>query len=150
MNGPGVAVRVGAICLLDDALLLARHGLGPAGGEWRLPEVLLRPGEALAEAVVRACWEHARYEALCGPFVGWNERPEAAPPTVELFFEAVPLDAQHSRADAPQPTGTGAEEADDGPVAEARFVPRWEVSELRLATGLAEFLADVDVIDTVV
>ena len=133
-------VRGGALCRVDDDLLLVRHGHGPAGGTWDLPTVEVRPGEALAEAVVRACADLASAEVLCGPFLGWGEHPEDAEPTVELYFEAVLLDPQHLAPRAPQ--GSSA--------AEARLVGVGEASELRLADGLAELLADWGVIDTVV
>lgn len=134
-----VGVRIGAVCVLDQAVLLVRHGPGPAGGEWSLPELSLQRGEAVAEAVVRACEELAGFEALCGPFMGWSERPGAEPHTVQLYFEAVPIDTD---AAVQPPSGSGA--------AEARFVPTWEVPELRLAPDVAELLAEQGIIDAVV
>ena len=133
-------VRAGALCLIDADLLMVRHGVGPAGGTWDLPTVEVRPGEALAEAAVRACADLATMDVLCGPFLGWGEHPEDVQPTVELYFEAVLLDPGNV---SPQvPSGSAA--------AEARLVPIGEVIELRLADGLAELLAEWGVIDTVV
>ena len=133
-------VRAGALCLIDADLLMVRHGVGPAGGTWDLPTVEVRPGEALAEATVRACTDLASLEVLCGPFLGWGEHPEDPQPTVELYFEAVLLDPGSV---SPQvPSGSAA--------AEARLVPIGEVIELRLTDGLAELLAEWGVIDTVV
>lgn len=136
----GVPVLVGALCEREEALLLVRRGHGAAAGVWSLPNGSLHPGETLAEAVVRACAELTGLEVLCGPFTGWIEHPAADRPTIELCFEAVLADRLRS-----EPAALDASE-----VAEARFVPVWEISELRLDDGLAEFLADQGVIDTVV
>jgi ADP-ribose pyrophosphatase YjhB (NUDIX family) len=128
------------MCSTDEALLLVRHGTGPAGGEWRLPTVVLEPGETLAEAVVRAGDEQGQRTTLCGPFIGWSERPDDEPPALVLYFESVLLDADGAAAAVSGPPG----------VAEVRFVPLHAVSDLRLAPGLPEVLAEYGVIDTVV
>jgi len=133
-------VRAGALCLVDADLLMVRHGVGPAGGTWDLPTVEVRPGEALAEAAVRACADLASLDVLCGPFLGWGEHPEEPKPTVELYFESVLLDPSQVAPRAPE----------GGSAAEARLIPIGEVIELRLADGLAELLAEWGVIDTVV
>ena len=134
------SVRAGALCAVDETLLLVRRGVGPAGGTWDLPTVELRPGEAVAEAVVRACADLASLDVLCGPFLGWSEHPEDPEPTVELYFEAVLLDPQQTSPQVP-PGAT---------VAEARLVRIGEVIDLRLVDGVAELLGEWGVIDTVV
>ncbi len=141
MNEPGggVALRVGAVCLLDGAVLLVRYGPGPAGGHWELPAVELRAGETVAEATVRACVDLAGCDTLCGPFLAFVEQPAAAAPEVALFFEAVLLDHLHATAAAPE--GAAA--------AEARFVDPAELPMLRLADGTLELLADQGLVDTV-
>jgi len=125
---------VGAICCSGDDLMLVRTGRGPAEGEWGVPSGQVRPGELLAEAVVRVVTEQASLEALCGPFIGWDERARDGVHRVIMYFEAVTLGASDTA-----PT-----------TAEQRPVPSWDVCELRLVDGLAEFLAEHDIIDTVV
>lgn len=134
-----IEVRAGAVCLLDDAVLLVRFGPGPAGGWWELPAVEVRPGEMLAEATVRACADLAGCDVLCGPFVGFVERPEHEEPQIDMLFEAVLVDHLHATAAAPE--GSAA--------AEARFVDPAQVPSLRLAEGVLELLADQGLVDTV-
>lgn len=134
--------------------LLAVAAIWPAGGGlvmvrphgqalWSLPGGEVAAGETLAEAVVRTVGEHTGAESLCGPFVGWSELPDADPAGVTMYFEAVVLDAP-----APEP-GSGA--LPDGPAGDqVRAVPDWEVSELPVAAGLAEFLADQGLIELVI
>ena len=40
-------VAVGAVALLDGALLLVRRGRGPAAGEWSVPGGRVEPGETV-------------------------------------------------------------------------------------------------------
>lgn len=136
--GP-VRLRVGAVCVLDEAILLVRYGPGPAGGYWELPAVELVPGETLAEAAVRACLDLAGCDTLCGPFLGFVEQPDADEPEVGMYFEVVLVDHLHAAAAAPE--GAAA--------AEARFVDPDEVPALRLRDGTLELLADQGLVDTV-
>jgi ADP-ribose pyrophosphatase YjhB (NUDIX family) len=137
----GVKVHVGCIWQQGDALVLVRRGHGPAGGSWALPGDEVREGETLAEAVVRSIAEQTGADALCGPFVGWGEVVDDGPHVLTMYFEGVVLDAPaHDRA-----SGTIA----DAP-GEARVTPVWEVTEVPLVAGLAEFLADQELIELVI
>jgi 8-oxo-dGTP diphosphatase len=128
-------VAVGAVCVHDDALLLVRRGRGPAAGEWSVPGGKVEAGETLHEAVVRETAEETGVEVVVDRFLGWVERmgDEGEYHFVILDFAVTPLDP----TDAPVA-------GDDA--AEAVWVPRHEVSDLRLVTGLYEFLRDVDVL----
>lgn len=112
-------------------------------GRWRLPGGAVGAGETLAEAVVRTTGTDTGIDALCGPFVGWAELPDAAPHVVTMYFEVVVLDPpsidRHSGAMPSGPLG-----------AEVRCTPDWEVSELPVVPGLAEFLADQGLIELVI
>lgn len=143
MTAP-VWTHVGVVCMLDDALLMVRHGHGAAAGVWDLPSGPAEHGEALAEAVVRICGSLAGVEVLCGPFMSWVEHPDADSHRVVLYFEAVPLGGPE---EVPAGPGTGGEGG--GPV-EVRAVPLAEVPGLRLAPGVDQLLAEQGVIDTVV
>ncbi len=133
---PRPELCVGAVCVLDGNLLLIRRGHGPAAGEWSVPGGRVEAGESLAEAVVREVLEETGLECVCGDLLGWVERQDAEHHFVILDFEATVL-------------------GDDAPVAgddaaEAAWVPLEQVLDHRLVDGLAEFLADHDVIDAIV
>ena len=134
MTGPVVAV--GAVVVVDDRLLLIRRGRGPAAGEWSVPGGRVERGETLAEAVVRELAEETGVEAVCGPLVGWVERISDDHHFVILDFWATLLD------DRPPVAGDDA--------AEAEWVPLSDVAERRLVDGLAEFLHQHGVIQTIV
>jgi 8-oxo-dGTP diphosphatase len=106
-------------------------------GRWSLPGGAVEPGELLAEAVVRELREETGLEGVCGPLVG----------VVERFVEGrhyVILDHRVTLLD-PGATPVAGDDADD-----VAWVPRHEVAEWQLVDGLAEFLHDHGVIDTVV
>lgn len=135
---PKPRVTVAAIVERRDEVLLVRRAGGQTAGEWSVPAVLIEPLETMAEAAVRALAEQSGHDAgLCGPFLGWTELIDDGDGThqVVMFFQAVLLDEE------PGATGTALE---------VRWVPTWEVPELRLVDGLAEFLADQGLIDTVI
>lgn len=136
-------VVVAGIWQLGTELVLVRPPDDP--GRWRLPGATVRPGELLAEAVVRGVAADTGVEALCGPFVGWAEEITDDPGAhrLTMYFEVVVLDAP------PADPRTGSMPA--GPHgAEVRSTPDWEVSELPVVAGLAEFLADQGLIELVV
>jgi ADP-ribose pyrophosphatase YjhB (NUDIX family) len=131
-------VAVGAVAVVDDALLLVRRGRGPAQGEWSVPGGRVEPGEPLHLAVVRETREETGLEVVVDRFVGWTER--FAAPTeagqhdrgqhfVILDFAVTPLDP------------TAALVAGDD-AAEARWVPFGDLADLQLVEGLYEFLRD--------
>jgi 8-oxo-dGTP diphosphatase len=127
MSAPEVAV--GAVCEHDDALLLVRRGRGPAAGEWSIPGGRVERGETLHEAVVRETAEETGLEVVVDRFLGWVERIDDAYHYVILDFAVTALD----------PTQTP-EAGDDA--AEAAWVPRSDVSDLRLVDGLYDALRD--------
>ena len=136
MNGPIVAV--GAVLVDDERLLLVRRGHGPAAGTWAVPGGRVQAGETLAEAVVREVLEETGIEAVCGRFIGLVELlPDEDSPEhlVILDFEVSILEATEPKA------------ADDA--AEARWVSLSDVAEHQLSPGLAEFLHDHGIIDTI-
>ena len=133
-TGPELAV--GAIVVHDDALLLIRRGRGPAAGSWSVPGGRVEAGELLAEATVRELREETGLEGVCGELVG----------IVERFIDDahfVILDHRVTLLDPEQVPVAG----DDA--AEAAWVPLHEVAEWRLVDGLAEFLHDHQIIDTI-
>lgn len=134
-------IEVAGIWQIGTQLVLVRSG--GAGARWRLPGGRVRVGETLAEAVVRTVADDTGVDALCGPFVGWAELPATTPHVVTMYFEAVVLDPPEiDRATGAMPAGPH----DD----EVRCTPDWEVSEVLVVPGLAEFLADQGLIELVV
>lgn len=130
----GPELCVGAVAVRGNDLLMVRRGHGPAAGEWSVPGGRVERGETMAEAVVRELEEETGLVGLCGPQLGWVERIDDRYHFVIVDFEVVVL------GDGDPVAGSDA--------AEARWVPVWEVPELRLVDGLAEFLAEHGVIDT--
>jgi len=128
-------VAVGAVVVLDGALLLVRRGRGPAAGRWSVPGGKVEPGELLAEAVVRELREETGLEAVCGPLVGVAERLDDDHHFVILDYEATVLDGDDPVA------------GDDA--AEVAWVPLHLVAEQALVDGLAEFLHEHGIIDTI-
>lgn len=129
-------VCVGAVARSADELLMVRRGTPPAMGRWTVPGGRVEAGETLAEAVVRELAEETGLSGVCGPLLGWVEIIDDERHFVVLDFEVTVLD------DSDPTAGTDA--------SEAAWVKVWEVPELDLVDGLAEFLADHGVIDTVV
>lgn len=130
-------VAVGAIVVVDDRLLLIRRGRGVAVGQWSLPGGVVEAGELLAEAVVRELAEETGLEGVCGPLVG----------VVERFLEGhhyVILDHRVTLLE-PDAEPTAGDDA-----TEVAWVPLSDVAEWSLVDGLAEFLHDHGIIDTVV
>ena len=137
--GQAPALWVAALALRGDELLMVRLGHAPTAGDWSLPGGALAAGETLAEAVVRLlCDQTGHEDVLCGPFMSWSEAIDdsgRSPHRVTMYFSAVVMDAEPAVA---------------GSAAECAWTPTWRAPELPLSEGLAEFLADQDIIDTVV
>lgn len=129
-------LAVGAIAVDDERLLCIRRGHGPGAGLWSVPGGRVEPGETLHEAVVRETFEETGLEVVVDRFVGYVERfgDEPAPHHFVIMDFAVTV------LDPEQPPAAG----DDA--AEARWVPFADVSDLRLVTGLYEFLSDHDIL----
>ena len=123
---------VGAIAVDDDQLLMIRRGRGPAQGDWSLPGGRVDPGETLAEAVVRELAEETGLEGVCEQLIGWVERIDADHHYVILDFAVTIVSGEEPVA------------GDDA--AEAAWVPLYQVAELSLTEGLAEFLHDHGII----
>lgn len=134
--GPRPEICVGAICVLDEKLLLVRRGHGPAAGLWSVPGGRVERGELLAEAVLRELREETGMDGVCGALVGLVERLDDENHFVIADFEVTLLDGQEAVA------------GDDA--AEVRWVPLHEVAEQPLVEGLAEFLHDHAIIETIV
>lgn len=126
---------VGAIVVYDGNLLLIRRGHGPAAGEWSVPGGRVEAGELLAEAVVRELYEETGLEGVCGQLVGWIERIGDDHHFVIFDFEVTVLDP-------------GALRAGDDAI-EAAWVDLRDVAELNLVEGLAEFLHEHGILDTI-
>ena len=128
-------VCVGAIALRGEELLLIRRGHGPAAGEWAVPGGRVEPGETLAEADVRELAEETGLEGVCDGLVGVAERIDEGHHFVILDHRVRIL---------------GGRERAGSDAAEVAWVPLSDVAELPLVEGLAEFLHDHGILDTIV
>ena len=134
---PRPELCVAAVAVDRDELLLVRRGRGAAQGHWSVPGGRVEAGETLAEAVVRELREETGLEGVCGPLLGWVERFEPdGTHYVILDFTVTVLERE--------PLVAG----DDA--AEAAWVDLGVVGEWPLVDGLAEFLHEHGVIDTIV
>jgi 8-oxo-dGTP diphosphatase len=129
-------VCVGAIVVEDGRLLLIRRGRGPAQGEWSVPGGRVEAGELMAEAVVRELAEETGLEGVCGELIGWVERVGEDHHFVILDFEVTLLEPE-------------AEPVAGDDAREAAWVPLHEVADCQLVEGLAEFLHDNAIIETI-
>ena len=133
MTPHGPSSAVGAVAVVDDAILLVRRGRGPAQGEWSVPGGHVEPGEPLHVAVVREVSEETGLEVVVDHFLGWVERIGDDPGPyhfVILDFAVTPLDRTRRSV-----------AGDDA--AEVAWVPLADLGDLRLVDGLYEFLVDV-------
>ncbi|MGH9121690.1 MAG: NUDIX hydrolase [Acidimicrobiales bacterium] len=124
----GPSLCVGAVAVDDDAILLVRRGHAPQAGCWSVPGGHVRVGETMAEAVVRELHEETGLDAVCESLVGWVERIEGDDHLVIFDFGVTIMGSFEPVA------------GDDA--TEARWVPRFELGELELVDGLADFLHD--------
>ena len=60
---------VGAVAVVDGAVLLIRRGRAPQAGRWSVPGGHVEPGERPEEAVVRELAEETGLVGVCGPVV---------------------------------------------------------------------------------
>jgi ADP-ribose pyrophosphatase YjhB (NUDIX family) len=132
---PVPQLAVGAVVVDDERLLMVRRGHGPAAGAWSVPGGRLEVGESIVEAVVRELAEETGLEGVCGALVGWTEVIEPTSHYVILDFWVTLLEGRDPVA------GSDA--------AEARWVPLGEIAGLQLVPGLAEFLHEHGVLDTI-
>lgn len=136
MTTTHAVLAVGAVVIVDDRILLIRRGRGPAEGLWSLPGGRVEHRELIAEAVVRELAEETGLEGVCGPLVGIVERFAEDHHFVILDHHVTLLDP-----DAAPVAGDDA--------AEVAWVPLADVAEWRLVDGLAEFLHDHGILDTI-
>ncbi len=129
-------VCVGAVATRTNELLMIRRATDPGRGRWSIPGGRVRCGETLAEAVVRELEEETCSSESAGPLMVGPRSCTTSYHFVILDFEVTVLDDADPRA------GSDA--------SEASWVPVWTVPELDLVDGLAEFLADHDIIETIV
>jgi ADP-ribose pyrophosphatase YjhB (NUDIX family) len=133
---PTPSVCVGAIAIDDGRLLLVRRGQAPGLGRWSVPGGRVEPGETLQEAVVRELLEETGVEGVCMGLVGVAEAIDDDHHHVILDYAVEVL--------APAPPSAGSD------ATEARWVSLADVAELDLVEGLAEFLHEHGVIETIV
>ncbi len=123
---------VGAVAVLDGALLLVQRGTEPSVGRWTLPGGRVEAGESIIAALVREVREETGLDVVCGPLLGWVELVDIDHHFVILDFDVTTL-------------------TDDIPVAAsdasaAAWVPLDAVHRCDLVDGLLDFLVEHDVL----
>ena len=142
MSSTGPVVCVGAVVVDDDRLLLVRRAQPPAAGFWSVPGGRVEPGETLAQAVVRELGEETGLEGVCGSLLGWSEILPGDTEVQGVDRHLVLLDFMVTLLEGTEPVA-----GDDA--GDARWVPLADVAEMPLVPGLAEFLHEHGVIDTI-
>ena len=132
---PTPCVCVGAVAIDDGRLLLVRRKNEPGLGSWSVPGGRVEPGETVQEAVVRELGEETGVEGVVMGLIGVAERIGDDHHFVILDYAVEVL--------APAPPEAGSD------AAEARWVALADVAEMDLVDGLAEFLHEHGVIDTI-
>jgi ADP-ribose pyrophosphatase YjhB (NUDIX family) len=130
------SVCVGAVAIDDGRLLLVRRRNEPGRGSWSVPGGRVDPGETVQEAVVRELLEETGVEGVCTGLIGVAERIGDDHHFVILDYAVEVL--------APAPPAAGSD------ALEARWVSLVDVGEMDLVDGLAEFLHEHGVIETIV
>lgn len=130
----GPELCVGGIAVVNEHLLLIQRATEPGRGHWSLPGGRVERGELLQQAVVREMREETGLAFVCEELVGWVERIDDTHHFVIFDFAVTLLDDNEPVA------------GDDA--AAVAWVALHEVAERPLVAGLAEFLADHDVIRT--
>ena len=129
------ALCVAAVATRTNELLMVRRATDPGKGRWALPGGRVEHGETVAEATLRELEEETGLVGLCGPLIGWTEVLDGEHHFVILDFGVTILEDGQPRAGAD--------------AAEAEWVPVWTVPELDLVDGLAEFLSEHGIIETI-
>lgn len=138
MTAGGPTLAVSAIVENDGDLLLVRRARDPHRGLLSVPGGRVRAGETLSEAVTRELREETGLEAVCGPFLGLTERLPERPD--QQHFVILGFRAHLFERGEP----VAGDDADD-----ARWTPLPLVGELPLVPGLAGFLHEHGIIDTI-
>jgi mutator protein MutT len=133
---PTPSVCVGAVAIDDGRLLLVRRRNDPGQGTWSVPGGRVEAGETVQEAVVRELAEETGIEGVCMGLIGVAERIGDDHHFVILDYSVEVL--------APAPPAAGSDAAD------ARWVPLAQVGDYDLVDGLAEFLHEHGIIETIV
>jgi len=71
---PRPEVAVGAVAVVDGALLLVRRARPPEPGRWTVPGGRVEPGESVPQAVEREVLVETGVTVSCGELIGWAER----------------------------------------------------------------------------
>ncbi len=126
---------MGAVATRTNELLMVRRATKPGLGRWSVPGGRVEAGETIAEAVVRELEEETGLSGVCGALLGVPTE------IIDDDHHFVILDFSVTVLDQADPVA-------GGDASEADWVPVWTVPELDLVDGLAEFLADAGIIET--
>jgi 8-oxo-dGTP diphosphatase len=128
---PEVAA-VGAIAVVDGALLLIRRGQAPSRGRWSLPGGRVETGETVEEAVVREVMEETGLVVEVHALVGEVTRPGPGGITYRIQdFRVRPISGIASAGDD---------------ATEVAWVPLDDVPRCQLSAGLLSTLRSWKVI----
>jgi len=131
-------LSVGAVAVQDHHLLMIRRGSEPGLGRWSLPGGRVERGETMAEAVVREVMEETGVPVMVGAPIDWLERIGDYSVGEHWHFVIVNFAVTVDGESDPVP-GTDA--------IEAAWIHLDDVAELDLVTGMAQFLADNQIIE---
>lgn len=79
-------IVVGAVCRLDDKILLCRRAIEPRKGYWTIPAGFMEERETSAEGAAREAREEANARLLMGPLLAVYNIPRIS--QVQLIYKA--------------------------------------------------------------
>ncbi|WP_092615185.1 NUDIX hydrolase [Roseospirillum parvum] len=85
---------VGAVCLWEDRILLARRAIAPRQGFWTVPAGFMENGETPAQGAAREVREEALAEVEIGPLIGLY--PLAPIDQVHMIYRARMTSPRHA------------------------------------------------------
>lgn len=123
LYGNRTRIRVCGICIENNAILLARHRLGPAGVFWSPPGGGLEFGEDCESCLQREFQEETGLTIRVGALLFTTELVQPPLHAVELFFDVQIVGGQLA-------LGVDPESGENQLLEEVRFLTQSELAEL--------------------
>lgn len=80
-------IVVGAVCRLEEKILLCRRAIEPRKGYWTIPAGFMEERESTADGAAREAFEEANAELVMGPMLAVYNIPRIS--QVQIIYKAV-------------------------------------------------------------